>query len=440
MAGRLQDTSFISLLPDSIAGDAAIRAAAASLDGVLRSLALSIPNLLIYSRLLLTAGRATSFRLLPALQRLIDARGGLKLLSTAELELLAWQFHVDFREVARSDADLAKMILESIPWHRIKGTPAGIKRALALFGYDVGIEEDGEGDRWACYQLDLKNVLALSDVQKVFAVAREMAPVRCRLWRVYNSELDIRPIRLSLGPGLSLGYLSAWSGIPVPDASDTGGSADDPLVSLGARLSLANGDHGHTAGLFLRSSLSATARRMRAFHLSLSPLSVLALPRRHGFMFAISLTLGESHAHKPIPARRYSFSKSQAVLSEAWAGLGRENCRLSLPVDRYLTNPFALSAASLSTHDAGLRCDPIHEIASAVLIGGCTVRARAAHGGCVATNIHMAADPRRDRDRTTWPDTAASRRWWPHVAFRNATGDHVDDPVRDVEPSDILKE
>lgn len=145
----LYDTPFCDLLPSSIAEDSTIKAAAASLDGMLLRTVQSVPNLLIYSRLLLTAGRTSPFTLLPALQRIIDASGGLKALSTPELELLAWQFHVDFREVARTDAQLANMVLQAIPWHRIKGTPASIINALALFNYHAAIEEDGAGDHRA---------------------------------------------------------------------------------------------------------------------------------------------------------------------------------------------------------------------------------------------------------------------------------------------------
>lgn len=208
---RLQDTSFLSLLPESISADPTIRAAAASLDEVLRAITLAVPNLLLFSRLLLTAGRAFTPNLLPAIQRIIDARGGLTPLNTAELELLAWQFHVDFREVARTDRELAEMIVQSIPWHRIKGTPASVERALALFGINSQVDESGRGHNWAVYELELSSV-PRGQLSTVARVAEEMAPKRCQLRRVYGG-FDRRPIILDVGPALDTGYLDDDSGV-----------------------------------------------------------------------------------------------------------------------------------------------------------------------------------------------------------------------------------
>ena len=126
MNRRLGDISFLSLLPDSLREDSQIRAAARSLDDLLRKTAMAVPNLLLFARL-----DPASAGMLPPMARLTEAAGGLKPLGAELLERLAWQFHVDFREVARTDEQLAAMVLSSIPWHRIKGTPASIRAALA---------------------------------------------------------------------------------------------------------------------------------------------------------------------------------------------------------------------------------------------------------------------------------------------------------------------
>lgn len=232
---KLYNTPFISLLPDSITGDATIQATCAALDGMLVRVAQSVPNLLVYSRLLLTAGRIRPFTLLPALQRIIDASGGLKTLSMPELELLAWQFHVDFRELARTDVQLAKMVLQAIQWHRSKGTPASLINALALFGYAAIIEEDGVGQHWATYQLGLPQIADVTTVQKILSIAKEMQPTRCRLWRIYTDAFDRRPVIWSGGNPhdcWSDGWWTMHSGVPVPDAP---GSEDDLIVSFGTR-------------------------------------------------------------------------------------------------------------------------------------------------------------------------------------------------------------
>lgn len=187
---KLSDGNLLALLPASISDDPQMRAAAEALRSVLTALSLSAPNQLIYARL----GGQPVESMLPPLTRLTEARGGLKPLSLDELEQLAWQFHVDFRDVATTREQLAAMVRNAIPWHRIKGTPASIKRALGLFGYhDIAIEEDGTGTMWATYQLGLSGITGMDDLARIVAVCREMQPVRCRLWRVYTPEYDFRP-------------------------------------------------------------------------------------------------------------------------------------------------------------------------------------------------------------------------------------------------------
>ena len=79
------------------------------------------------------------------------------------------------------------MVLSSIPWHRIKGTPASIRAALELCGYSgITLEEDGEGDFWAAYQLGLSGVTGMDDLARIVSICREMQPARCRMWRVYT--------------------------------------------------------------------------------------------------------------------------------------------------------------------------------------------------------------------------------------------------------------
>ncbi len=219
-------TPLSALLPGSIRDDATVAASAASLDPIRRALAGGIPNILLWSRLDPAPGR-----LCPPLQRLAELGGGLKVLSEAELELLAWQLHVDFREAATTPEQLAAMVRSAIPWHRIKGTPASIRKALALFGYSVAIEEDGTGDWWATYQLGLPELAEMGDVRRIVEICKEMQPARCRLWRLYTDEFDRRPIILSEGPVLGDGWLSFHSGVSVE------GPDGDIVVSFGAKRS-----------------------------------------------------------------------------------------------------------------------------------------------------------------------------------------------------------
>lgn len=235
---RLERFFFRDLLPGSISGDATIRAMADALDPIFAAIVKSVPNLLIWHRLSLTAGRPVP-AMLPPIARLVAAAGGLTPLSTAELELLAWQFHLDFREVARTDAELAGMILDSIPWHRIKGTPASMRTALELCGYrDVILEESGEGDYWATYQVGLSGITGMDDLARIVSICRKMQPARCRLWRAYTPEYDFRPGTWS-GPLPLCAWSNCWwseySGAEVPGIP---GLDDDTdlIVSFGSRV------------------------------------------------------------------------------------------------------------------------------------------------------------------------------------------------------------
>lgn len=166
---RLGDLRFTALLPPTLAEDPSFSAAGSAVGQLAQRLANVTPRLLLWHRLALTAGRATPEMLSP-IQRVTGAAGGLAPLSEAELELLAWQFHVDFREVARTPEQLAEMVRQSIPWHRIKGTPASIRAALALFGIGADIEEDGKGDNWAVYQMLLRGVDTVDGARLAYRV------------------------------------------------------------------------------------------------------------------------------------------------------------------------------------------------------------------------------------------------------------------------------
>ncbi len=231
---ELSSGDLLSLLPSHISTDPSFAATGKALESHLQQLARSIPNLLVFARL---GGQAPE-RMLPPLHRLTTARGGLKAPETELLEALAWQFHVDFREVAQTDAELAGMVRNSIPWHRIKGTPAGIRNALELFGYrGLRIEEDGTGEMWATWQLGLSEVPDMDTVRRVVAVCREMQPARCRLWRMYTDLYDWRPGIWSGGApehAWSECWWSWYSGTEIPNIP----GVDDEhglIVSFGRR-------------------------------------------------------------------------------------------------------------------------------------------------------------------------------------------------------------
>ena len=141
---RIGSTPFLELLPDSIAGDPAIRAAADALDGLLVPSVKAIPSLLLYARLY---GKEPD--LLPPLRRLAEQAGGLRALEEPLLDLLAWQLHVDNYDIARTYAERLEMVKTSIAVHRKKGTPWAVETTVtaALGNVETTVTEwyDYEG-------------------------------------------------------------------------------------------------------------------------------------------------------------------------------------------------------------------------------------------------------------------------------------------------------
>ncbi|MBQ9273509.1 MAG: hypothetical protein IJ228_01730 [Succinivibrio sp.] len=206
-----------SLLPRSIGGVETVDNAASAIEPQLQNVALKVPLLFLWLRLLKTAGMQ-----LPEIgapfKEVLESQG-LEVLDTAILEQLAKQFHLDFREAAENDTQLAGLIANSIAWHRIKGTPASIKAALELCGFrGIYIEEDGDGDLWATYQLGLEGVRSIDDIKRIVAICNEMQPARCRLWRVYTTTGA--QTGSGGGSGGSSGGGSGEGSEPIPGTGD----------------------------------------------------------------------------------------------------------------------------------------------------------------------------------------------------------------------------
>ncbi len=381
---KLADADLLALLPPYIAEDPAFKPAGEAVAPHLRALVRAIPNLLIFARLW---GQDTA-QMLPPLRRLTEARGGLRAPETALLELLAWQFHVDFRETATTREQLAAMVRNAIPWHRIKGTPASIKTALALFGYrDIRIEEDGTGRWWATYQLGLPQIADTATVRHIVRICNEMAPARCRLWRIYTDVFDRRPIILSQGPALGSGWLTFYSGAPVPVDPDNPDS-EDVLVSFGVRHASQAAPYspGDVCGSFGATIwYGFLASYLDRFVVGRSRLSAL-YPRNHGFALGSLFSIlwaerattgrrwrGEWDARRWLdytgfdrqlpPWRMERRAISRAQLVPGWGELVSDhNARLGATFAAVIDNPPRLGAFALSGHDTQRRVLRLHEM------------------------------------------------------------------------------
>lgn len=116
MPRKLPDISFAELLPESISGDQTVRDAAKSLDGEIQA----VNDLLE----------------MPALYARLDQ------LEERAVDLLAWQYHVDFWEPDLPLERKRDLVRHSIGWHKHKGTPWAVRQALVWAGFgDATIQE-----------------------------------------------------------------------------------------------------------------------------------------------------------------------------------------------------------------------------------------------------------------------------------------------------------
>lgn len=110
MLKDIQSVSLLDILPGNLLEDAQVYAAAKSLDDELQRVTMACREVLH----------------LPRLDELPEA----------VLDLLAWQWHVDFYEPVGMDVETKRrLVKKSIAWHRIKGTPAAIE-AVASAAFD----------------------------------------------------------------------------------------------------------------------------------------------------------------------------------------------------------------------------------------------------------------------------------------------------------------
>ena len=108
---KLDNITLATLAPPSITRDKNIKAIFQALDPELQSVYDAVKEIHIYSRI----------DELP--EKIIDA--------------LAWQWHIDFYELANNLETKRELVKSSIEWHRHKGTSYAILKALEFFGIEA---------------------------------------------------------------------------------------------------------------------------------------------------------------------------------------------------------------------------------------------------------------------------------------------------------------
>lgn len=111
MARELQELSLRDIAPPSLLQDKNVQALIKAVDPELHEISENISEVFIYSR--------------------IDK------LPEPVLDLLAWQWHVDFYELAKNIDTKREMVKSSIKWHRHKGTRGAIIQALEMLGVEA---------------------------------------------------------------------------------------------------------------------------------------------------------------------------------------------------------------------------------------------------------------------------------------------------------------
>lgn len=192
MAKTYLGTSVLDIMPESIRNDPQVRAAAKALDVELNKCAADIRENLLISR--------------------IDE------LPEIVLDLLAWQWHVDFYEPIGLDIETKRaLIKKSIAWHRIKGTIGAVEEVLAAaFGktsvqpwYDYG------GDSYF-FRLLLDEYPERENIENVLKATKSTKNVRSWLDSI-NYEIT-REANLYMG-----GFLNAEvDRIDIAPLPDTG--------------------------------------------------------------------------------------------------------------------------------------------------------------------------------------------------------------------------
>ena len=155
MSKDLQSVSLLDILPPNLLADKQIHAAARALDDELQKITAETRNAL----------------LLPRLDEL----------SEEVIDLLAWQWHVDFYEPSADIATKRQLVRESIAWHRIKGTKAAVeKMARTVFKGGVVTEWFEYGGEPYHFRIDLLTApnITQDDTARLLAVVNASKNVR----------------------------------------------------------------------------------------------------------------------------------------------------------------------------------------------------------------------------------------------------------------------
>lgn len=111
------------------------------------------------------------------------------------LPWLAWTLSVDHWEADWDEATRRRVLQESIPVHRGKGTRAAILRVLTAAGYDTADIVEGPDDthpqaHWASWRVRVDQALTVTEGLRLRQLLSHVAPARCQLIQIEFKALN----------------------------------------------------------------------------------------------------------------------------------------------------------------------------------------------------------------------------------------------------------
>lgn len=193
MSKELQHTSLLDILPQNLLRDEQIKAAAQALDAELQKITAATKEAL----------------LLPRLDELPEA----------VIDLLAWQWHVDFYDDLKTLQGKRNAICKSIELHRIKGTRLAVEMALRMI-YSSGIiqewfEYDGKPYHFRVQHTN-PDTVSHEEIERLLRVIYAVKNVRSVLEDI---GFD-RHVKIGLHYGVAISTNKAYR-ITLPSAKDT---------------------------------------------------------------------------------------------------------------------------------------------------------------------------------------------------------------------------
>ncbi|MBR0075152.1 MAG: phage tail protein I [Synergistaceae bacterium] len=190
MAKKLSELSLFDIAPTSIKADEIVINIIKAIDPELLNVSDAISEAFIISRI--------------------------KTLPEPVLDLLAWQWHVDFYELANNIYAKRDMVLNSIQWHRKKGTRGAIISALEMLGVEAKFiawyEEEENKNNPYTFTIDAKitgdfweRVDWTKPTQTIRRAITESKAARSYISRLYIYFEDNAGINVSAGVGAFAG-------------------------------------------------------------------------------------------------------------------------------------------------------------------------------------------------------------------------------------------